>query len=113
MGCEVKWTASAKGDVNRIIRHIAVVLDSPKTASEHLDALQSAAGLISDFPEIRTVGTHPSLSSRNLRSCFVKNYVVLYSYDGNAVVVHRVFHTLQDYARLIKKDASSTDRGDV
>ena len=52
MGCEVKWTASAKADVEAIVRHIAVVLGSPKAASEHLDAFMSVAERISDFPEL-------------------------------------------------------------
>ena len=105
MGCEVRWTASAKADVEGIVRHIAVALDSPKAASEHLDAFRDAANLISDFPEMRADGTHPSLSCRGLRPYFVKNFVLLYSYDGCAIVVHRVFHMLQDYARLIERDA--------
>lgn len=68
-------------------------------------AFRDAANLISDFPEMRAAGTHPSLSCRGLRPYFVKNYVLLYSYDGCAIVAHRVFHMLQDYARLIERDA--------
>ena len=104
MGYDVKWTASARADVEGIIRHIAVALDSPKAASEHLDALTEAADRISDFPEMRAVGAHPSLSCRGLRPNFVKKYVVLYSLDGEGAVVHRVFLALQDYARLIERD---------
>ena len=32
------------------------------------------------------------------------SYLVLYSYDGEAVTISRVFHSLQDYARLIGHD---------
>ena len=105
MGYEVKWTASAKADTERIIRHIAVTLASPKAASEHLEAFLGVADSISEFPEIRAVGSHPALAQRGLRPYFVKSYVVLCSYDGNEVIVHRIFHTLQDYARLIEREA--------
>ena len=105
MGYEVKWTASAKADTERIIRHIAVTLASPKAASEHLEAFLGVADSISEFPEIRAVGSHPALARRKLRTYFVKSYVVLYSFDGNEAVVHRIFHTLQDYARLIECEA--------
>ena len=64
----------------------------------------SVADRISDFPETRAVSTQPSLACRGLRPYFVKNYVVLYSYDGESALVHRVFHTRQDYARLIEDD---------
>lgn len=105
MGYEVKWTASAKADTERIVRHIAVTLASPKAASEHLEAFLGVADTISEFSEMRAVGSHPALARRKLRPYFVKSYVVLYSYDGSEVVVHRVFHTLQDYARLIEREA--------
>ena len=101
MGCEGRWTASAKADIESIVRHIVVVLGSPKAASEHLDAFMAVAERISDFPEARAVGSQPSLACRGLRPYFVKNYVVLYSYDGDSALVHRVFHMRQDYARLI------------
>ena len=104
MGCEVKWTASARADVESIVRHIAVVLGSPKAASEHLNAFMSVADCISNFPEMRAVGSQPSLACRGLRPYFVKNYVVLYPYDGDSALVHRVFHTRQDYVRLIEND---------
>ena len=101
MGCEVRWTASARRDVDAIIRHIAVSLDSPKAAGEHLDAFLDAAAVLSESPEVMAIGSHPSLARRSLQPYFVKRYVILYAYEDGTVTVHRVFHTLQDYARLI------------
>lgn len=105
MGCEVRWTASARRDVDAIIRHIAIALDSPKAAGEHLDAFLEAADVVSESPEIKAVGSHPLLARRGLRPYFVKRYVMLYSFEDGSVTVHRVFHTLQDYARLIDREA--------
>ena len=106
MGCEVKWTASAKADVEGIMRHIAVVLGSPQAATEHLDAFVEAADRIAEFPDLGAVGSHPALVCRGLRPYFVKGYVLLYSHDGGTAVVHRVFHMRQDYARLIENPES-------
>ena len=103
MGCEGRWTASARRDVDAIIRHIAIALDSPKAAGEHLDAFLGAADVLSESPEIKAVGSHPALARRGLRPYFVKRYVVLYAYEDDIVTVHRVFHTLRDYARLVGK----------
>lgn len=101
MGCEVIWTESARRDVEHAVSHIAGALGSPKAATEHLDAFLAAAESISEFPEARAVARQPSLAARNLRPYFVKRYVLLYSYDGKQAVVHRIFHTLQDYAHLV------------
>lgn len=113
MACEVRWTASARSDVEGMVRHIAVVLGSPKAAAEHLDAFLAAADRISNFPEMHATGSQPALACRNLRPYLVKNYVVLYSYDGDAAAVHRVFHARRDYARLIEfgtANGSTTER---
>ena len=101
MGCEVRWTAAAKSDVESTLHHIAIVLASPKAASEHLDAFIDAANLLADYPELHAMGSHQSLASRGLRPYLIKNYVMPYSYDGHMVIVHRVFHSRQDYARLV------------
>lgn len=101
MGYKVLWTDSAKADVENIVNHIANVLDSPKAASEHLDAFLKAAQLISGFPEAHAISAHPSLACRELCTYCVKNYIMPYSSDGAVAIAHRVFHGRQDYARLI------------
>ena len=106
MACRVEWTASARNDVEDIVRHIAIKLDSPGAASAHLNDFLAAADRIAEFPEACAIGAHPALASRDLRPCFVRKYVILYSYDGEAAIVYRVFHTLQDYAHLIERNSS-------
>ena len=101
MACEVLWTEAARADVDRAVRYITAKLSSPAAAAGLLDALNEAAGEISEFPEARRVASHPSLASRKLRVRPVKRYLLLYSYDGETVIVSRMFHSLQDYARLI------------
>ena len=101
MGCEVYWSAAARTDVEQITRYIADTLGSPKAAGEHLDAFARTADDIALFPEACAVSAHPSLASRALRAKFVKRYVMLYSYDGDSAIVSRVFHSLQDYARIL------------
>lgn len=103
MACEVAWTQAAEDDVERAVRYIAVSLASPQAASSLLDAFERAVDEISTFPEACPVGTHPSLATRGLRKKVVKRYVLLYSYDGESVIVSRVFHSLQDYARILER----------
>lgn len=104
MGCEVRWTESARKDVDDAIRYIAVDLASPRAASSLLDAFEVAVDQIGAFPEGCPVGRHRALSTRGLRKKSVRRYVMLYSYDGETVVISRVFHSLQDYVRIISDD---------
>ena len=104
MACDVLWTEHARQDVERAIRYIAIKLASPKAASELLDAIDGALEEISAFPEACRISSRPELSSRGLRVKRVKRYLVLYSYDGDTVIISRVFHSLQDYARLVGSD---------
>jgi plasmid stabilization system protein ParE len=101
MGCEVRWTAAARSDLEDIAHHIAVVLDSPRAAVAHLDAFLAAAERLSDFPDSHAIGEHPALASRNLRPCLVKGYVMLYEHDDCTITVHRIMYARRDYARII------------
>lgn len=101
MACDVSWTAHARSDVDRIVGYVARDLASPQTALEHWETFWAAAEELSGTPELHAVSTQPSLAARNLRVRFVKNYVMLYRYDGQSVLVFRVFHTRQDYATKI------------
>ena len=107
MAYEVVWTSHARADVDSAISYIATILDSPTAAAQHLDAFLEAVERLADAPELYAISPQSSLVARGLRCCHVKRYVMLYSFDGNRVVIHRVFSMLQDYAKLIERE----DRG--
>lgn len=101
MAYEVLWTDHAAKDVDRIISYIAIDLGSPKAATEHLHEFEAVVEMLAETPEIHAVSKVSALSRRNLRTCFVKSYVMVYSFDGSQCIIHRVFHMRQDYARLL------------
>ena len=94
-------TRAAARDIDALIHYLAEDLASPQAASEHLEAIQLAFEHISNNPEMYGISWQPSLAARELRPCLIKNYVLLYHFDGERVTVMRVFHQRQDYARLI------------
>lgn len=103
MACKVTWTERAQDDVDNIICYIAIHLASPQAARNLLSAFTDAADRIARHPELHAISQQPSCAARNLRACFIKHYVLLYTYNGeDTVVVYRVFSTLQDYAALIE-----------
>ena len=102
MACRVVWTDRARQDLEDIIEYIAVTLASPQAAREHLTAFAEAADRISHNPKLYAISSQPSCAARNQRACFIKRYVLLYSYhDEDLVIVNRIFSTLRDYALLI------------
>lgn len=104
MACNVLWTERAQQDVDDIIGYIAVKLASPHAAREHLIAFEDAVDRISNNPKLYAISRQPSCAVRSLRACFVRRYVLLYSYnDKDTVLVYRVFSTLQDYGSIIER----------
>ena len=101
MGCSVSWTEWAEDDVDRTVDYI-VTLDNRPAAKKLVDDLHAAIDRIASFPEMHAVSAQPSLAVRGLRACFIGNYVLLYRFDGEQVIVYRVFSALRDYARLIE-----------
>ena len=42
-----------------------------------------------------------TLADRGYRKAQVENYLLLYTSDGDASVIHHIFHQAQDYAALV------------
>lgn len=102
MAYEVLWTRRAYGDVDAIVRHISDVLDSPQAARSHLEAFLAAGDELAESPQLYGVSRMESLRVRGLRVKFVKRYALIYSFDGERVIVKRIVSTLGDYGRLIE-----------
>lgn len=104
MACDVLWTERAQRDVDDIIGCIAVKLASPHAAREHLISFEDAVDRISSNPEPYAVSRQPSCAARGLRACFVRRYVLLYSYnDKDTVLVYRVSSTLRDFGSIVER----------
>ena len=101
MAYEVLWTERAEDDLDAIVSYVAGALGSPRAASDLLDGFDALAEALSATPEMRAVSATPALARRGLRAYPVGGYVALYSFDGERVVIFRVVHQRQDYARLI------------
>ena len=107
MAYKIIMTRTAARDIDAIIHYLTENLSSPITASEHLQAIKLALESISITPEMYGISQQPSSAARKLRPCLIKNYVLLYRFDGEHVIVMRLFHQRQDYARLILTENSN------
>ena len=89
-------------DLDAIIGYHVKQLAAPKAARTLLDDLDNAIDLIQRFPTVNAVSSKPLLAELGYREQFVRNYVVLYRFDGETVYVARMFHLTQDYECLVE-----------
>ncbi len=101
MAYDVLWSSRAKNDVVKIISFLEHDAYNPHAAREHLDAFCALFDALAETPELYAVSPTGPLNSRNYRKALVKNYVVIYSFDGNVVIIRRVFHARQNYAKYM------------
>lgn len=103
MTCDLSFTNSAEQDRDQIIEYLINDLASPQAAGHFLDEMEGALGRICEYPELCVLSRDGHLARLGYRPCRYMSYLLLYVYDpnANAVTVGRIFHTRQDYAKLV------------
>lgn len=101
MEYDVIWSFSAERDRDRIVEYLLYDLASPQAAKHVLDALDAMIDALSDNPMLFAVSREPRLQRMEYRKYLFMNYIVLYRIEDDTVKVGRMFHTSQDYARLV------------
>ena len=103
MACDLRFTNSAEQDRDQIIEYLINDLASPQAAGHFLDEMEGALRRICEYPELCALSRDGHLARLGYRPCHFMSYLLLYVYDSsaNAVTVGRIFHTRQDYAKLV------------
>ena len=101
MAYEVELSFSAQRDRDRIVEYLLYELKSPQAALRFLDELDRVVELIGFNPELFAVSQEPRLLKLEYRKALVMKYLALYKVEGQTVKVARIFHSSQDYARLV------------
>lgn len=103
MKYEVRLTQAAQADLGDIFRYIAISLQSPQTASEQLDRLESAVKSLDEMPERCRLYDRQPWNSRNVRIMPVDHYVVFYvpNHDDATVTVLRILCGGRDMAEQL------------
>ncbi len=103
MAYRVELTVPAQRDREEIVSYLAVDLASPQAARGFLEEfdrkVEMASGMPGSFPLCR----QGDLANRGYRRALVGNYLFIYATDRRrkVVTILRVFHGMQDYARLL------------
>lgn len=101
MAYDVVWSFSAERDRDRIVEYLLYDLASPQAASHVLDELDKKIVILSDDPKLFALSAEPRLARMGYRKYLFMRYVVLYRVEDRMVKVGRIFHTAQNYARLV------------
>lgn len=101
MGYNVQLADEASHDLDGIVAYLCEVLAAPAAATELLDAYDAFVDVIEEYPEAYEKCTDLHLARLGYRKASLKGCVALYRTEKNEVVVSRIFHQSQDYARLV------------
>lgn len=101
MGYNVQLTDEASRDLDGIVAYLCEVLAAPAAATELLDAYDAFVDVVEKYPEAYEKCADSHLARLGYRKASLKGYIALYRTEENEVLVSRIFHQSQDYARLV------------
>lgn len=110
MAYRVRVTGRARRELLAAIGYIAVDLDSPNAANDHLGAFRAALETLETMPRFRPIDRGVSITLGNeIRWFGVKQYRALYfiDEDAQAVTVFSFVHMRQDYGKIVAVDYDS------
>lgn len=96
-------TRSAQRDRDAILSYLVGELKVTDAASRFLDELNRVLATLPSTPKAYPLSRERHLRALGYRFFLVMRYVVLYKVVGDRIVVVRVFHGSQDYARLVTR----------
>lgn len=101
MASKVVATAKAKEDLDSAVSYLADVLFDYQAAKSLYEKYVELTNLLKQFPELFPVSDDFELAKRGYRKAPLGNYLALYIYKNNLVTIVRIFHQIQDYAKLV------------
>lgn len=101
MACDYILLPRARADLDEIVRYPSVDLGSPAAGRRFVEEFSSRVASVCTFPEMYPLSRMPEVAARGYRAMPVWRYVALYAFRDNRVVIARVFHASQDYARYV------------
>ena len=101
MAYKVFITEVTQENYDSCVSYVQYVLHQGKAAKDIKEQYDRFVENVSQFPEMYPKIPDERLINSNYRRALIKNYVVVYEFDGEAVTIHGFYHQLQDYARFV------------
>lgn len=99
MASNVRIQPTALKELEAIVAYLANF--GPHTAGAFLDAWSALLNELSDGSVEYGPSRFEVLARLGYRTALLKNYVVLFFKEEDAVVIAHIFHQRQDYARIV------------
>lgn len=101
MKYEVEVTQTAAIEISSIVLYLRDSLHSKQVVNNFLSELDRQIKIISELPETYAVSNLDVIQDFGYRTADVNKYVLLCDFNGKKVTIEHVFHSLQDYGKLI------------
>ncbi len=95
----IEYLPIAEKDLTEIIEYIQ--LDSPQSALNLLDEIDSTISKLEDFPYIGKIPKDARLQYLNYRILIVSSYLVFYVVKNDIVEIRRILHGKRKYEFLL------------
>lgn len=91
----------AQRDYEGIVEYLLHVKKSPQAALGFMDEFDRQLDIVRENPLVHALSRMPELAGLGYRAFPVQNYVALYFFRDERVVVAHIFHQTQDYASIV------------
>jgi toxin ParE1/3/4 len=95
----LEYLPIAEKDLTEIIEYVQ--LDSPQSALNLLDEIDSTISKLEDFPYMGKIPKDARLQYLNYRILIVSSYLVFYVVKDNIVEIRRILHGKRKYDFLL------------
>lgn len=99
---KVSLTAQCAQQRDAIVDYIVNILFSPQAAKSFLSEFDRVVNNVKEFPEAYLFVRDNILAELGFRYFLVNNYIALYLIENDQIIIHYLFHTRQDYIKLVK-----------
>lgn len=96
----VRLLQAAEQDFEEIITYIAI--DNPSAAKTLAEKIEKNLSNLSAYPFIGTIPEEKELASMRYRFLVAQNYLLFYTIEKRAILVHRIIHGARDYLSLLR-----------
>lgn len=96
---QIRLLKIAEEDFTEIVMFIAE--DNPAAAETIATKIEKNLELLSDNPYLGRIPRDEEIRNLGYRYIIVQNYIVFYTIEKRAVLIHRILHGARDYKSML------------
>jgi toxin ParE1/3/4 len=96
---QIRLLKIAEEDFTEIVKFIAE--DNPTAAEAIATKIEKNLELLSDNPYLGRIPRDEEIRNLGYRYLIIQNYIVFYSIEERAILIHRILHGARNYKSLL------------